>query len=63
MHPISDERGEKIEVVPINTNYAILDFTKSNPNHAVNEVKNDFIRYTYIDFIYNKKQFDAKKLL
>ena len=60
---VIDERGEKIEVVPINTNYAILDFTKNNPNHSVNEVKNDFIRYTYIDFIYDKKKFENKKTI
>jgi len=54
------ENDKKVVVSPINSNYALLDFSKNNPNHAVNEVKNDFVRYTYIDFIYNKKEFENK---
>jgi Rps23 Pro-64 3,4-dihydroxylase Tpa1-like proline 4-hydroxylase len=49
--------GDDIEgyVEPINENYTIIDFTKGETLHAVEEVKNDFKRYTYIDFVYNKK--------
>jgi Rps23 Pro-64 3,4-dihydroxylase Tpa1-like proline 4-hydroxylase len=43
------------KVIPINENFCILDFSKNNPNHAVNPVKNDFERYTYIDFVYERK--------
>lgn len=57
------ENDKIISVEPINTNYAILDFSRNNPNHAVEPVKNNFKRYTYIDFIYNKKQFENRKFL
>lgn len=46
--------GEK-SVDPINENFVILDFTKNNIDHAVEEVKNNFRRITYIDFVYNQK--------
>lgn len=58
---VIEENGKRIEIKPIDTNYAILDFSRNNPNHAVNEVKNNFIRYTYIDFIYNKEQFEKNR--
>ena len=53
--------GNDIEgyVEPTNDNYTIIDFTKSETLHAVEEVKNDFKRYTYIDFVYNKKLQDV----
>jgi GDP-L-fucose synthase len=43
-------------VVPINENFSILDFTQNNPVHSVEPVKNDFRRFTYIDFVYNKTE-------
>ena len=58
---VIEENKHRIEVKPIDTNYAILDFSRNNPNHAVNEVKNNFVRYTYIDFIYNKQMFENRK--
>ncbi len=58
---VIEENGNVVEVEPINTKYAILDFTRNNPNHAVKEVKNNFVRFTYIDFIYNKEQFEKKQ--
>ena len=49
------ENGVEVVVSPIKGNFAILDFTRNNANHAVNPVKNDFVRYTYINFYENKK--------
>lgn len=46
-------------VEPTNDNYTIIDFTKSETLHAVEEVKNNFKRYTYINFVYNKKLQDV----
>ena len=58
---VIEENNVRIEVKPINSYYAILDFSRNNPNHAVNPVKNDFRRFTYIDFIYNKQKFENKQ--
>ncbi len=52
---VIDEYGFKEEVVPIFGNFTILDFTRNNPNHEVEVVKNGFRRFTYIDFIEDKK--------
>jgi len=41
-------------VKPIKGKFCILDFTRNNPNHSVEMVKNDFRRFTYINFFYNK---------
>jgi Rps23 Pro-64 3,4-dihydroxylase Tpa1-like proline 4-hydroxylase len=49
------ENGVEVVVPPIKGNFAILDFTRNNANHAVNPVKNDFVRYTYINFYQNEK--------
>ena len=49
---------EEIYIDPIKENFVILDFTKNNLQHAVSPVKNGFKRYTYVDFIYNKKEYD-----
>ena len=49
------ENGVEVVVSPIKGNFAILDFTRNNANHAVNPVKNDFVRYTYINFYQNEK--------
>jgi GDP-L-fucose synthase len=53
---INDEETYYID--PIKENFVILDFTKNNLNHSVSAVKNEFKRYTYIDFIYNKKDYE-----
>jgi GDP-L-fucose synthase len=49
--------GDEIEnyVEPTNLNFVLIDFTKSETLHAVEAVKNNFKRFTYIDFIYNSK--------
>jgi Rps23 Pro-64 3,4-dihydroxylase Tpa1-like proline 4-hydroxylase len=47
------------KVVPINENFCILDFTKNNPYHAVNPVKNNFERYTYINFVYERDLYES----
>ena len=48
---ILQDKGNYDEVVPVDVNFAILDFSKNNVNHAVEAVKNDFKRFTYINFI------------
>ena len=47
--------GDEIEtyVDPTNINFVLIDFTKSETLHAVEAVKNNFKRFTYINFIYN----------
>lgn len=40
-------------VIPVKGTYAIIDFTKNNPFHAVNPVKNNFRRFCFLDFVYN----------
>jgi GDP-L-fucose synthase len=57
------ENGIEKIVEPFNENFTILDFTKNNPNHSVTPVKNDFVRFTYIDFIYNKKEVENKTII
>jgi Rps23 Pro-64 3,4-dihydroxylase Tpa1-like proline 4-hydroxylase len=48
------------KVLPISENFCILDFSENNLEHAVNPVKNNFKRYTYINFIHNKKEFELE---
>jgi len=55
---VINSKNFKEEVVPINENFCILDFSCNNSNHSVNLVKNDFKRYTYIDFVYNKNEME-----
>lgn len=47
------ENGVEVVVPPIKGNFVILDFTRNNANHAVSPVKNDFRRFTFIDFYQN----------
>lgn len=42
-----------VEVKPVKGRYVILDFTKHNLRHEVKLVRNNFLRYTYISFVYN----------
>jgi len=56
---IVEDNGYSEDVFPINENFCILDFTQNNPNHRVEPVKNDFRRFTYIDFIYNKEEHET----
>lgn len=56
---IIDDGNIKEEVLPVKYNFSILDFTENNVNHAVEVVKNDFRRFTYIDFIYNDSEYKA----
>ena len=44
----------RTEVPPVRGNYVILDFTKHDIIHSVEAVKNNFKRFCYIDFIYNR---------
>lgn len=48
---ILQDKGYYDEVIPTDVNFAILDFSKNNANHAVEAVKNDFKRFTYINFV------------
>jgi len=49
--------GPKIEytIKPVFGTFSLLDFSKNNINHAVNEVKNGFKRYAFINFFYEEK--------
>lgn len=49
------ENDEVYLVKPVYGKFAILDFTLNNPDHSVEMVKNDFKRYTYIDFVHDNK--------
>jgi len=48
---IENNHSEEFEIKPIFGKFCIMDFTKNNIPHSVNEVKNDFNRLTYINFI------------
>ena len=54
---IIEENKIRTTVLPINDNFCVLDFTQNNPEHAVEAVKNNFRRFTFIDFIYEKDFF------
>jgi GDP-L-fucose synthase len=56
------EYGTTVKLLPLNDNFSILDFTRNNPNHSVLRVGNDFKRFTYINFVHNKKMVDEQKL-
>ena len=45
--------GTDDKVAPVTGNFVMLDFTKNNPEHGVEIVKNGFKRITYIDFVAN----------
>jgi Rps23 Pro-64 3,4-dihydroxylase Tpa1-like proline 4-hydroxylase len=51
---VIEENGVREVVKPVKGNFCILDFTRNNANHAVDHVKNDFRRFTYINFYHNK---------
>jgi GDP-L-fucose synthase len=59
---IIEENKIQTTVLPINDNFCILDFTENNPEHAVEAVKNNFRRFTFIDFIYKKDFFDKSRV-
>jgi len=45
--------GTDDKIAPVTGNFVMLDFTKNNPPHGVEIVKNGFKRITYIDFVAN----------
>lgn len=53
--------NKTIDIYPFKENFIILDFTQNNLLHSVEEVKNGFKRYAFIDFIYNKSEFEKEK--
>jgi hypothetical protein len=42
-----------IKISPVKNNFMMLDFTLNNMQHEVQEVTGDFLRYTYIGFVYD----------
>jgi hypothetical protein len=51
---IVQDKKNKIRIVdPVRENFVVLDFSKTNLSHAVEVVKNDFKRYSFISFIYD----------
>jgi len=59
---IIEENKIQTTVLPINDNFCVLDFTENNPEHEVNAVKNNFRRFTFIDFIYSKDIFTKNQI-
>jgi GDP-L-fucose synthase len=51
---VIEENGIREIIKPIKGTFCILDFTRNNAYHAVNHVKNDFKRFTYINFFHNR---------
>lgn len=45
--------GTNDKIAPVTGNFVMLDFTKNNPPHGVEVVRNGFRRITYIDFVAN----------
>lgn len=50
------------EISPVFGTFTLLDFTKNNIRHSVNEVKNGFKRYSFIYFFYEKQKEVIKKI-
>jgi hypothetical protein len=50
---IINDDGVSEEVLPLRGNYAILDFKNHNIRHEVETIKNNFLRYAYVDFVSN----------
>jgi len=48
---LENNSSKTIEIKPIFGNFCMMDFTKNNIAHWVNEVKNGFNRFTYLNFI------------
>jgi GDP-L-fucose synthase len=57
---VIEENGIREIIKPTKGNFCILDFTRNNANHAVNHVKNDFRRFTYINFYQNQIIFEEE---
>ena len=57
---VIEENGIREVIKPVKGNFCILDFTRNNANHAVNHVKNDFRRFTYINFFQNQSIYDEE---
>lgn len=53
---ILEHNDQRIEVLPIKGTYVMLDFTNHNVAHEVEIVKNNFQRFCYINFVYNKEK-------
>lgn len=60
----NDGGGELVinnfSVTPLNYNYCIMDCQNHDLPHSINKIKNGFKRFTYVNFIYNKKDFENK---
>ena len=51
---ILNDENRYEEILPIDGNLVILDFKNHNIRHAVEPVKNNFERYCYLSFVYNR---------
>ena len=49
------------EISPVRGTFVMLDFKHHNIHHSVEEVKNSFNRYAYVDFVSNKNLMDIEK--
>ena len=50
---IQGEENNVISVEPVRGNVAIMDFNRHDPFHTVEEVKNGFLRYAYLAFLWD----------
>lgn len=48
-----DDNTQHISLIPVRGNAALIDFNNHNPFHVVELVKDDFVRYCYISFVWN----------
>jgi GDP-L-fucose synthase len=51
---IIEENGTREITKPLKGKFCILDFTRNNVKHSVELVRNNFRRFTYINFFYDK---------
>jgi GDP-L-fucose synthase len=58
---IIEENGVCENVLPLKGKFCILDFTRNNPKHSVEAVKNNFRRFTYINFYYDGITYEENK--
>ena len=55
---VIEENGVNEEVLPLKGKFCILDFTRNNPKHSVEIVKNNFRRFTYINFFFDETSYE-----
>ena len=55
---IIEENGTREVIKPVKGKFCILDFTRNNPKHSVEIVKNNFRRFTYINFFFDETSYE-----